>query len=151
MEYAVPKGIRSAMESYRLATDGYTMRNGDVIVDPREIDAFSLLVNAMGIPSTEIQEIKWTRGQQYELEQYFSKESGKIRKKYIKANKARDRQGMKNLREEWRELQDAKDRVRPFFNDTRGVLNRQSVSDLLRAPREQKKREAKGRSKLSGS
>jgi len=127
------------------------MRNGDVIVDPREIDAFSLLVNAMGIPSTEIQEIKWTRGQQYELEQYFSKESGKIRKAYIKANKARDRQGMKNLREEWRELQDAKDRVRPFFNDTRGVLNRQSVSDLLRAPREQKKREAKGRSKLSDS
>ena len=151
MEYAVPKGIRSAMESYRLATDGYTMRNGDVVVDPREIDAFSLLVNAMGIPSTEIQEIKWTRGQQYELEQYFSKESGKIRKAYIKANKARDRQGMKNLREEWRELQDAKDRVRPFFNDTRGVLNRQSVSDLLRAPREQKKREAKGRSKLSDS
>ena len=58
---------------------------------------------------------------------------------------------VKNLREEWRELQDAKDRVRPFFNDTRGVLNRQSVSDLLRAPRDQKKREAKGRSKLSGN
>ena len=151
IEYAVPKGIRTAMESYRLATEGYTMRNGDVIVDPREIDTFSLLVNAMGIPATEIQEIKWTRGQQYELEQYFSKESGKIRKKYIEANKARNSNKMRQLRQEWRDLQDAKDRVRPFFNNTRGVLNRQSVSDLIKAPREQRKRERKARSKMTGN
>lgn len=151
IEYSVPKGIRTAMESYRLATEGYTMRNGDVVVDPREIDAFSLLVNAMGIPATEIQEIKWTRGQQYELEQYFSKESGKIRKKYVEANKARNRNKMQSLREEWRELQDAKDRVRPFFNNARGVLNRQSVSDLIKAPREQRKREQKARRQLTGN
>ena len=151
IEYAVPKGIRTAMESYRLATEGYTMRNGDVIVDPREIDAFSLLVNAMGIPATEIQEVKWTRGQQYELEQYFSKESGKIRKKYIEANKARNTNNMRQLRQEWRDLQDAKDRVRPFFNNTRGVLNRQSVSNLIKAPREQRKRERKAQSKITGN
>ena len=151
IEYMVPKGIRSAMESYRLATEGYTMRNGDVVVDPRELDTASLLLNGLGIPATEIQEVKWTRGQQYELEQYFSKESGKLRKAYIKANKARDRQEMKNLREEWRELQEAKKRVRPFFNNARGVLERQPVSDLLKAPREQRKREKKARQKISGN
>lgn len=151
IEYSGPKGIRTAMESYRLATEGYTMSNGDVIVDPREIDAFSLLINAMGIPATEIQEVKWTHGQQYELEQYFSKESGKIQKKYIEPKKARNTNKMRALRREWRDLQGAKDKVRPFFNDTRGVLNRQSVSALIKAPREQRKRERKAQSKITGS
>ena len=47
---------------------------------------------------------------------------------------------MSDLRGEWKDLQKAKDRVRPFFNDA-GVLNKQPVSDLIKAPREQRKRE----------
>ena len=149
IEYSVPKGIRSIAESYRLATEGYTTRAGTVLVDPREIDTYSLLVNAMGIPSTEVNRIKWTRGQQYELEQYFSKESSKIRKNYIEAFKARDGSAMKELREEWRELQKGKDRVRPFFNNVSGVLKRQSVRALIKAPRTRAKLEKKEQAKLA--
>jgi len=143
LEYIVPKGVRTMLESYRLATEGYTMRNGDVVVDPREISNWSLFWNALGIPSSEIQNIKWTRGQQYELEQYFSNESGSIRRRYIEAHKARDGAWKAELRNEWRELQRAKDRVRPFFNNAPGVLNKQPLKDLIRAPREQKRREKK--------
>ena len=117
IEYSVPKGIRSVAETYRLATEGYSTKSGTIIVDPREIDAKSLLLNAMGLPATEINRIKWTRGQQYELEQYFNKESSKIRKNYIEATRKRDRQAQADLRIEFRELQKSKDRVRPFFND----------------------------------
>ena len=148
IEYMVPKGIRSALESYRLATQGYTMRNGDIVVDPREISGLSIFLNSLGIPGSDIQKIKWTRGQQFELEQYFSKESGKLRKSYIKAYKNRDTDLMRDLRGEWKDLQKAKDRVRPFFNDAPGVLNKQPVSDLIKAPREQRKREKKARRKF---
>ena len=145
VEYSVPKGVRTALESYRLGTEGYTMTNGDVVVDPREISGLALFFNALGIPSSQIQNIKWTRGQQFVLEQYFSKESGKLRKEYIEANKNRDRSTQRRLREEWKELQKAKDRVRPFFNDAPGVLNKQPVMHLLKAPRAQKKRERKSK------
>ena len=55
---------------------------------------------------------------------------------------------MSDLRGEWKDLQKAKDRVRPFFNDAPGVLNKQPVSDLIKAPREQRKREKKARRKF---
>ena len=148
IEYSVPKGIRSVAETYRLATEGYSTKSGTIIVDPREIDAKSLLLNAMGLPATEINRIKWTRGQQYELEQYFSKESSKIRKNYIEATRKRDRQAQADLRIEFRELQKSKDRVRPFFNDAPGALKKQSISTLLRAPKARERRERKEQQKL---
>ena len=145
LEYSVPKGIRSLLESYRIATDGYSLKNGDIVADPREISGLSIFLNGLGIPAGDIQQLKWTRGQQYTLENYFGKESGKLRRQYIKAYKARDRSKMNDLRQEWRDLQKAKDRVRPFFNNARGVLRRQPVGNLLRAPRAQTKREKKNR------
>jgi hypothetical protein len=147
IEYTVPKGVRTAIESYRLATEGYTTRIGDVVVDPREFSLGSLLVNAIGIPATQINTLKWTRGQQYELEQYFSKESSRMRREYVRAYKKRDTAAKVELKKEWRELQKAKDRVRPFFNDSRYALKRQSVADLIKAPRTQVKRERRLQSK----
>ena len=149
IEYSVPKGIRSVAETYRLATEGYSTKSGTIIVDPREIDAKSLLLNAMGLPATEINRIKWTRGQQYELEQYFNKESSKIRKNYIEATRKRDREAQAELRIEFRDLQKSKDRVRPFFNGAPGALKKQSISTLLRAPRAREKREIKEQKKLA--
>ena len=148
IEYSMPKGIRSVAESYRLATDGMTTKSGTIVVDPRELDVGSLLINAMGLPASEINRLKWTKGQQYELEQYFNKESGKIRRKYIEATRNRDREGQAEMRKEFRELQKAKDRVRPFFNDAPGALKRQSISTLLRAPRAKDKLEKREQEKL---
>jgi len=148
IEYSMPKGIRSATESYRLATEGMTTKSGTVVVDPREIDVVSLLINAMGLPASEINSLKWTKGQQYELQQYFNNESGKIRRKYIEATRNRDRAAQADMRQEFRDLQKAKDRVRPFFNDAPGVLKRQSISTLLRAPRAKDRLEKREQEKL---
>jgi len=151
IEYSVPKGVRSATETFRLATEGFSLSNGDIVIDPREINIGSLMLNAMGLPSTEINKIKWTRGQQYELTEYFNSESSRLRNEYIDAKADRDRAKQKELRQEWRDLQASKDRIRPFFNNERGTLQRQPVSDLMKAPRRQSKREDKYRKQLTGN
>ena len=148
IEYSVPKGIRTALESYRLATEGYSLKNGDVVVDPRDMGSISLFLNGLGIPVGDVQKIKWTRGQQYVLENYYAKETSKITRKYIEAHKNRDRDTKRKLRKEWKELQKSKARVRSFFNNARGVLKNQPVTDLIKAPLRRVKREKKSRAKF---
>jgi hypothetical protein len=145
IEYMVPKGIRSATESYRIATEGVSFKNGDVVVDPREVNVWSLFVNSIGLPASEVNKIKWTRSQQYELEQYFNDESSRIRREYIDASASRNRSDQIDLRTEWVDLQKQKDRVRPFFGRDYKTLRRQTVSDLLKAPYQQQNRERRAR------
>jgi hypothetical protein len=147
-EYALPKGIRSAMESYRLATEGYSLKNGDVVADPEDFSKFGLVLNSLGIPATDVNNIKWTRGQHFELTQWFSDEQSSIRRKYVDARNDNNREKMNDLKNDWRELQDAKTRVRPFFNDDSKALKRSSVVNLIKAPMKQKKRERKYRKQL---
>lgn len=151
IEAIVPKGVRTMMESYRLGTEGYTLNNGDKILDPREFDLTSLMVNALGLPATDVSRVKWTRGQQYEITQYFTKESGKISSAYIEATRDRDRAAQKKLRKEWMDLQRAKDRIRPFFNNAPGTLNRLPLTDLLKKPLGQRKRENKYKRQIIGN
>lgn len=134
-EYAMPKGLRSYLETLRLADEGYTTRGELTITDPTKFDAVDFLTNAIGLPSTDINQIKWTRGQQIEIQQWFSDQTSRIKRGYLSAYDDRDREAMAEYRDEFRELQKAKDRVRPFFNNSRNVLKRASVSDLIKAPR----------------
>ena len=150
IEYSVPKGLRTAIESYRLGTEGYTMTNGDVAVDPRELSVGALLVNALGIPATEINSIKWTRGQQYELSKYFSEESGRIKREYVKARNGRDTDAQKTLKAEFLDLNKQKDRVRPFFGGSYKELRRQNVGDLMKAVNSQRNRERKTQRRFEG-
>ena len=75
--------------------------------------------------------------------EYFTKSTSRITNEYIKAYKKRDTENMSKLREESRELQRAKDRVRPFFNDSRNVLTKSPISDLIKKPLYQRRREKK--------
>ena len=138
-EYMMPKGLRAYFETLRFADSGYETRAGLTITDPTTFDVGDFLSNAIGLPSTEINQIKWKRGQQVEIEQWFSNETSRIKRGYLAAYEDRDREAMKEYREEFRELQRAKDRVRPFFNDSRNVLKRAPMTELLRAPRTQRR------------
>lgn len=139
LELMVPRGIRQWLESYRYATEGYSLTNRNIILDPREIDIGSLATNALGLPSTEINHLKWTRGQQYEIEEWAKRESGRIRREYVEAYRSGDKSAKRAAVKEFRALQDAKDRLRPFFNDARASIKRQPVADLLRAPRDRRR------------
>ena len=132
----MPKGLRSYMEAMRYSERGMETRAGIEIRDPKDFSMFDFLTTAMGLPSTEVNQIKWTRGQQIEIEQWFDSQSGKVRRDYLEAYDARDREGQAKARDAFRELNAARNRVRPFFNGSREVLRRQPMSNLLRAPRD---------------
>jgi hypothetical protein len=150
-EYLMPKNVRSSLESYRLGTEGFTLSNGNVVFDPRDIDVSELLLNAVGLPPSDIAKLKWTRGQQFELQRYFNDESTKLRNAYVKANKNRDQDKKAELRAEWRDLQKQKAKVRPFFNNAPGILKAQPVSNLVRVSRSRKKKERQDRRRLTGN
>lgn len=148
IEYALPKGIRTAMESYRLSTEGYSLRNGDIVASPDDFSGWQLAINALGIPATDLNQLKWRRGEQYELNKYFSEQQSKIRKEYVKAKKDGDIAAAREAMADWKALQKAKDRVRPFFNDSRGALRKTPISSLLKAPTRQQEREEEYRQQL---
>ena len=142
-EYAVPKGMRSYLETLRYADRGYETRGKLKITDPTSFNVVDFLTNAVGLPSTDINQIKWTRGQQVEITQWFSKRTTAITRGYLAAYNSRDRKAQAKYRDEFRELQKAKDRVRPLFNNSRRVLTRQPMSTLIKAPRNFKREQRK--------
>ena len=148
VEYLLPKGQRSALESLRFAQEGYALKNGDVILDPTKFDMYELVKNALGLTPLELSKVKWTYGQQIELKNYFTDEQARMKRDYIVAKRARDKDVMNELRLEWRDLQKQKSRTRYFFNDDRNSIPRSPMSDLMTADRKQRRREKKARKRL---
>lgn len=150
IEMSLPKLFKDSMAAWRYANEGYTLRNGDVIVQPEEFSPW-LLSDAIGLPSREIATIKWTRGQQFEIEQFYRNRTSEIKRGYAKAHEARDTAAMARYRQEWLDLQAGKDRVRPFFGDSPEALRRQPLSVLLRHPRTVDRREARHQDYMQGA
>ena len=146
VESMMPKGIRSVMESGRLATEGYSLRSGKVVATPDNFSTMALLLNALGIPTSEIGGLKWTRSEQYQIEDYFTKAQSQLRRKYIKAN---TKDARESIRDEWRALQKRKDGLRPFFNNARKALKRTPITSLHRAPSQKIKSETQYKLELN--
>ena len=143
LEQFMPKGIKDGMAAFRMANEGYTLTNGDVLVGPEDISGFSLAANALGLPSTEIKKIQWLRGQQYEAKQFFTERTRDIQREYARAAEAGDDEAMAELRDDWMALQDGKDKLRPYFNNSPDELRRQALSTLLKYPGKAAERERK--------
>ena len=145
-ETLMPKGIKSWMEAWRYTTEGYTAMNGNVAVRPDSFNIADALFTGLGLATTNVQSIKWTRGQQYEITEWFGDQTGRLKREYQAAASADERQA---VRRQWRDLQDAKDRVRPFFGDSRKVLRRAPISGLIKSERALAKDEKKLQAQLS--
>lgn len=139
VERLVPKGLSSAMQSFRMANEGYTMRNGDVVVTAEDISATALLVNAIGMPATVLQDIKRANSNRYEVKQFFTDRTREIEHDYLKAFKEKDTAKMAELRKEWQTLQDGKDRQRALLGGNKEFLKRQALSTLLKYPQTHEK------------
>ena len=148
VEYLLPKGQRSALESLRFAQEGYSLKNGDVILDPTKFDMYELVKNALGLTPLELSKVKWTYGQQIELKNYFTDEQARMKREYKTARRARDNDTMKELRLEWRDLQKQKDRTRSFFSDDVKSIPRSPMSQLMLEDMKQRKREKRVRKRL---
>ena len=134
IESMVPKGVRSMLESWRLGTEGYSLRNGQVVAKPDSFSKFQLLLNSLGIPASDIVDLKWNRSEQFQITEYYTKKQAQMRKDYKKAYKKGDKGAMKKLIAQWMALQAGKDRVRPFFNDAPSAIRRTPITSLTYSP-----------------
>jgi len=143
IEKTLPKGFESAMKAFRVGNDGFTMRNGDVMYKPDDINGLMLSLDAIGLKSPGMNRMEFVRGQQYMIKEYFKGRTTEINRAYLQASRDGDADSMSDLRDEWMKLQDGKDNLRSEFNDRSDELKRQPLSTLLKYPSTAAKREAK--------
>lgn len=133
-EQVMPKGIGDMLKAGRIAGEGLTRRNGDVILGPDDVSQVGQLFAAIGLPSAKVTETYQARQSALDLEKNFTERATKVKNQYARAFRERDAEGMAEARDAWMKLQAARRR-----ND----LKPQPLSSLLKAPQEQRKREQK--------
>jgi hypothetical protein len=132
LEQTMPKGVSDAMKAYRISNEGLTRRNGDVVLPASEISTMDSLFQAIGISPVQ-QTVTYERQNTVKaLTQNFQARTTEIKNQYAKADRQGDLEAKTQAREDWKKLQDAR---------VRNGLDRKPLSDLLKAPAEQRKRE----------
>lgn len=142
-EGLLPSGISNGLKAFRIANEGFTLKNGDLMMSPDEINGAALTLDAVGLKSPTMRDLEWTRNQQYEIKEFYQARTKEIQRAYADAYKDGDTEAMTEAREEWMALQEGKDRLRAVFNNSPDELKRQPLSTLLKYPRTQDKREQK--------
>lgn len=142
-EKFVPKGLESAMKAFRIANEGYTLKNGDVLFKPEDINGLALALDAIGMPSSELKKMDWLRSKQYEIGEFYQRRTKEVEHDYYAAYKGNDGDAMEAARAEWAGLQDGKDHMRGYFGNSNDALKRQPLSVLMRYPQTAAKREQK--------
>lgn len=143
VEKMMPSGVANGMKAFRVANDGYTLKNGDVMFKPDDINGAVLALDALGLPSSQMKNIEWLRSQQYQIGKFYNDRSKAIERDYLKAFKDGDTDAMMEARESWMSLQAGKDEMRHWFGDSAEELKRQPLSTLLKYPQTVSKRESK--------
>jgi hypothetical protein len=143
IEKFAPKGLENAMKAFRIYNEGYTLKNGDLMVKPDDINGMALALDALGMPSTALKKMDWLRSQQYEIGQFYQDRTKAIEHDYVTAHRDNDTEAMGQAREDWMNLQQGKDNLRYLFNDSHDALKKQPLSTLLKAPQGSAKREQK--------
>lgn len=134
LERLAPAGLSQSMKAARFGLmEGVTLKNGDVVIKPEDISFLDMLSVAIGLPSNKITDRTFVQGAAIDTEKFYKDRTGEIKRDYIKAANAKDNAGMAKARQEWLEMQDAK---------RKNGIKVQPLSDLLKAPQEQKTREA---------
>lgn len=132
LESTLPKGLGDALKAYRFATEGVTQKNNDMLLKPSEVDMFDVMSQAVGLPSTHLTARQRRTGDVIESQEYYKDRVSTMKHKYSAAYKENDAETMQETREEWLRVMEAM---------RRNGLKPTPLSTLLKAPREQGKRE----------
>ena len=132
MELMMPKGLGDMVKAYRLGVDGATRRNNDVILPADELNSLELMWQALGVPPAQITAMYEKQQRVRDVEQRFTDRTSRIKNDYSQAIRKGDSAAAAEARAAWMKLQEAR---------VRAGLKRQPLSNLLKAPREQQKRE----------
>lgn len=132
IERTMPKGVSDALKAGRQAAEGMTRRNGDVVLPDSEISALDTVFTALGVPVVQ-QSVTYERqNRMRDVTKNFTERTTRIKNDYTKAVREKDTAAMAEARTEWTKLQQARQR---------NGLKPQPVSNLLKAPQEQRERE----------
>jgi hypothetical protein len=132
MENMLPSGFKKLMQAIRYKSEGYTNAKGDVLLSPDEISYLDALWQGIGLRSSDIARFQEAQSRKFKTEEFFTNKTAELNKRYTKAYKSKDNAEMRAVRTDFEELQN----LRAQYG-----LKRQPVSNLLKQPREQAKRE----------
>lgn len=131
-EKMLPSGFSKAANAWRMASDGYTNRNGDLLMDSDEMTGLVAVAQAMGLRTTKVADMQEATGRTIEFDRFYRERSSEITHRYIKAYRSGDAAEISKQRQAFMDLQNSK-RANGF--------KAQPLSNLITAPREQMKRE----------
>ncbi len=131
MAQLMPKGIRDGIRGLALATDGRRLRDGSLVVSEEDVGLLDAALQAVGLPSTLVTRQQQATGQVIRYEQFYRNRTSAIKAQFTEAREAGDSAAIRQAREDWLALQDAREK---------NGFDRQPLSDLLRAPQELRRR-----------
>jgi hypothetical protein len=132
LELALPNGVANVMKSYRFATEGITMRNGDLVMKPEDISLIDAAFQAVGLPTSTITDRQYTQKVVAEFDKFYADRAKEIKASYVEGSRSSDSAAMAEARDDWQKLQESR---------MRNGYKRQGMSELFRAPAEARKRE----------
>lgn len=127
----MPKGIRDGIRGLALAVDGRRLRDGSLVVSEEDVGLLDAALQAVGLPSTLVTRQQQATGQVIRYEQFYRSRTAALKAQFSEARASGDGAGMRQAREDWQALQDAR---------AENGFDRQPLSALLRAPRELERR-----------
>lgn len=132
LEQMLPNGVANVLKSGRFATEGITMRNGDVVLKPEEISMLDAAFQAVGLPTNTITDRQFTQKVVKEFDKYYKQRDTEIKGDYVEASRKGDSASMGDAIDEWNKLQASR---------VANGYKRQPYSDLYKAPMAAIKRE----------
>lgn len=131
-EKMLPSGLSKAANAWRMASDGYTNRNGDLLMDSDELTGLVALAQGMGLRTTKVADMQAATGRTIEFDRFYRERASEITHRYVKAYRSGDAGELTKQRQAYMDLQASK---------RANGLKAQPLSNLLKAPRDQMKRE----------
>jgi len=133
MELMLPGALGNSLRGYRFATEGVTNRAGDLMLPPEDIHFTHGVMQALGLPTNILTDRRFLNAAQFRADQFYTARTTRLKRAYTEAYNAGDGPGKAAVLEDWKALQEARKRV---------GFSVQPLSTLLRAPQEQRAREA---------
>ena len=132
-EQLLPTGLANVMKATRFTTDGLTKRNGDVVLSADEVGFLDAMAQAVGLPTNVTTDRQFLASAQFTSDKFYRERTTQLKNQYSAAVRKNDTDAMRDVREEWMQTQAARRKL---------GFEVQPLSTLLKAPQEQRKREA---------
>lgn len=132
LEKFLPGAIGNAIKGTRFAVEGVTTTKGDMVMSPDEVTWVDGLFQAAGLPTSTLTERNFRSSAEYKASKFFDEKSSEIKRSYVEAFQDNDTEAMAEARQDWLDMQATRRRL---------GMTVQPLSQLIKAPQEQRKRE----------